>query len=139
MFRYVLSEQVNVDWLTKSSTFEPVNLIAQTLVNGDTIKRDEVSTLTEFYSSVKSYRDKSRGGTINKVTLDRLDVVISENYSTQDITDANNVSAGSTIQIPIRISGEEEYSVYVDDELYGWDSHPWDYTYISWDFTTWEQ
>jgi hypothetical protein len=50
MFRYVLSEQVDVDWLTKSSTIEPVNLIAQTLSNSDTLKRDEIVALINFIS-----------------------------------------------------------------------------------------
>jgi hypothetical protein len=66
MFRYVLAEQVNVDWLTKSSTIEPVNLIGQSLTNDDTLKRDKISVLTNFYTSVKSYRDKIRGGSVSK-------------------------------------------------------------------------
>lgn len=138
MFRYVLSEQVNVDWLTKSSTFEPVNLIAQNLTNKDTISRDEINTLTEFFSSVKSYRDKSRSGTINKISIDQVEINVSENFASDDITDASYVSSGSQVLIPLRISGAEEYSSYVDDELYGWDSHNWDSNYIPWDFTGWK-
>jgi hypothetical protein len=105
MFRYVLSEQVNVDWLAKSSTIEPVNLIAQTLSNNDYVKRDEISALTDFYSSVKAYRDKIRGGTINKVTVDTLNVVITENVTTSDITNADyTATSGIEIILPIKIS-----------------------------------
>ena len=105
MFRYILSEQINVDWLAKSSTIEPVNLIAQTLSNNDYVKRDEISVLTNFYSSVKAYRDKIRGGTINKVTADTLNVDIIELITTADITEAENTAtSGTKIIIPMRLS-----------------------------------
>ena len=105
MFRYILSEQINVDWLAKSSTIEPVNLIAQTLSNNDYVKRDEISVLTNFYSSVKAYRDKIRGGTINKVTVDALNVDITENLTTADITEAEYTATGGTeIVFPLRLS-----------------------------------
>ena len=105
MFRYILSEQINVDWLAKSSTIEPVNLIAQTLSNNDYVKRDEISVLTNFFSSVKAYRDKIRGGTINKVTVDNLNVNIIENLNTTDITDAEYSAIGGTeLVFPLRLS-----------------------------------
>jgi hypothetical protein len=105
MFRYVLSEQINVDWLAKSSTIEPVNLIAQTLSNNDYVKRDEIGTLTDFFSSVKAYRDKIRGGTINKISIDTLNVAIAENIVTVDITDANYIATkGTEIVLPIKIT-----------------------------------
>jgi len=105
MFRYVLSEQINVDWLAKSSTIEPVNLIAQTLSNNDYIKRDEISTISDFYSTVKAYRDKIRGGTINKVTIDQLDVTISETKEFLDITDPDEIAINLTkIVLPVKIS-----------------------------------
>lgn len=78
MFRYVLSEQVNVDWLAKSSTIEPVNLVGQSLTNKDSLQRDEITALTNFYSSVKSYRDKIRGGTVNKTSTDEINTEVSE-------------------------------------------------------------
>jgi len=105
MFRYVLSEQINVDWLAKSSTVEPVNLIAQTLSNNDYIKRDEIGTISDFYSSVKAYRDKIRGGTINKVTIDQLDVTIAETKVISDITDPDIIAVNRTkIVSPVKIS-----------------------------------
>ena len=107
MFRYVLSEQVNVDWLAKSSTVEPVNLIAQTLSNNDYVKRDEIGAITNFYSSVKAYRDKIRGGTINKVTIDTLNISISETIESDDITDASFIGQGGLIEIPMNISVDQ--------------------------------
>lgn len=107
MFRYVLSEQVNVDWLAKSSTIEPVNLIAQTLENSDYLKRDEISSLINFYGSVKSYRDKIRSSTINKVTLDLIKLSTSERVDTEDITDADFESIPRTRIVPVRITGLE--------------------------------
>jgi hypothetical protein len=105
MFRYVLSEQINVDWLAKSSTVEPVNLIAQTLSDNDYIKRDEIGTISDFYSSVKAYRDKIRGGTINKVTIDQLDVTIAETKVISDITDPDIIAVNRTkIVSPVKIS-----------------------------------
>ena len=105
MFRYVLSEQVNVDWIAKSSTIEPVNLIAQTLSDNDYVKRDEISTIIEFYSSVKAYRDKIRGGTINKVTVENTNIIISETAVTDDITEANNIMLGNApFIIPLTVS-----------------------------------
>lgn len=94
MFRYVLSEQVNVDWLTKSSTIEPVNLLGKSLVVSDTLKRDEISTLTNFYSSVKSYRDKIRSGTVNKTSGDVANTEISEGLVISEFdTDGNLVDS----------------------------------------------
>jgi hypothetical protein len=81
MFRYVLSEQTAVDWLTKSSTIEPVNLIGQSLTNSETLSRDDISTLSSFYSSVKSYRDKIRGGTITKSSNEDVVVEMSESIT----------------------------------------------------------
>jgi hypothetical protein len=105
MFRYVLSEQINVDWIAKSSTIEPVNLIAQTLSNNDYVKRDEISTITNFYSSVKAYRDKIRGGTINKVTVENTNITVSETTVTEDITEADTIAQGnSTFIIPLTVS-----------------------------------
>ncbi len=78
MFRYVLSEQINVDWLAKSSTIEPLNLIGKSLTADDLLQRDEITVLTSFYSTVKSYRDKVRGGTVNKSSIDDVVTEIHE-------------------------------------------------------------
>jgi hypothetical protein len=106
MFRYVLSEQINVDWLAKSSTVEPVNLISQTLSNKDYVKRDEIGAITDFYSTVKAYRDKLRGGTVNKIAVDTLNISIYEHINITDISNADNVAVGSSagVIIPINIS-----------------------------------
>ena len=105
MFRYVLSEQVNVDWLVKSSTIEPVNLIGQTLSSNDFLKRDEVTTLVSFYSSVKSYRDKIRSSTINKVLSELTVMEISESFeiTTADPPVVDVEGAGSSSSIPISL------------------------------------
>jgi hypothetical protein len=86
MFRYVLSEQINVDWLAKSSTIEPLNLIGKSLSASDTLKRDEITVLTNFYSTVKSYRDKVRGGTVNKNSSDEVLTEIDETVVIRDLT-----------------------------------------------------
>ena len=70
MFRYVLSEQVNVDWLQKSSTIEPINIVGTDLEKTNTLQRDDIEVLTEFYSSVKSYRDKIRSSTVTKQLIE---------------------------------------------------------------------
>jgi hypothetical protein len=84
MFRYVLSEQVNVDWLAKSSTVEPVNLIGKNLTAIDSLKRDEITVLTNFYNSVKSYRDKIRGGTVNKTAADETVIEFTEKLKVKE-------------------------------------------------------
>ena len=78
MFRYVMSEQVGVDWLAKSSTIEPVNLIGSTLESDDSLQRDQITVLTNFYNTVKSYRDKIRGGTVNRTVIETVQMEISE-------------------------------------------------------------
>jgi hypothetical protein len=106
MFRYVLSEQVNVSWLAKSSTVEPVNLIAQTLSNYDYFKRDEINTLTSFYSSVKAYRDKIRSSTINKVYTENVDITVLDSIETDDMTDADySAYAPREVLLPVNFSG----------------------------------
>lgn len=78
MFRYVMQEQIGVDWLAKSSTIEPVNLISSTLETDDYLQRDQITVLTNFYNSVKSYRDKIRGGTVNRTVIEQVELEISE-------------------------------------------------------------
>jgi hypothetical protein len=78
MFRYVMSEQVGVDWLAKSSTVEPVNLISSTLEADDYLQRDQITVLSNFYNTVKSYRDKIRGGTVNRTVIEQVELEIDE-------------------------------------------------------------
>ena len=78
MFRYVMSEQIGVDWLSKSSTVEPVNLISSTLEADDYLQRDQITVLANFYNTVKSYRDKIRGGTVNRTVIEPIEMEISE-------------------------------------------------------------
>jgi len=78
MFRYVLSDQVNVDWLAKSSTIEPVNLISKTADANNYLKRDEVNIFLNFFDSIKSYRDKIRSVTINKEVVEQVVVEIDD-------------------------------------------------------------
>ena len=78
MLRYVLSEQTNVNWLQKSSTIEPVNLIGQNLNKLAELERDNISTLIDFYGSVKAFRDKIRDSNIIKSRLETAQVEITE-------------------------------------------------------------
>jgi len=78
MFRYVMREQIGVDWLAKSSTVEPVNLISSTLKTDDYLQRDQITVLTNFYNTVKSYRDKIRGGTVNRTVIEPVELEIGE-------------------------------------------------------------
>lgn len=78
MLRYVLSEQLNVNWLQKSSTVEPFNLIGQSLNRLPELERDNISVLTSFYSSVKAFRDKIRDSNIVKSTQELVQVHITE-------------------------------------------------------------
>jgi hypothetical protein len=78
MFRYVLSEQIGVDWLSKSSTIQPVNLIGSSLEANDSLERDQITVLTNFYNTVKSYRDKIRGGTVNRTVVEPVQMEINE-------------------------------------------------------------
>ena len=84
MFRYVMSEQTEVDWLAKSSTIEPVNLISSTLEADDSLQRDQITVLTNFYNTVKSYRDKIRGGTVNRSVIETVQMEISEELIIND-------------------------------------------------------
>lgn len=90
MFRYVLSEQVNVDWLQKSSTIEPINLISGKLDKTNTLRRDDVDVFTNFYSSVKSYRDKIRSSTVSKQLIENTAISFDEMLS----INSNEISIG---------------------------------------------
>lgn len=95
MFRYVLSEQVNVDWLQKSSTIEPANLINKNLEKSNTLRRDDIGVFTEFYSSVKSYRDKIRSATVSKQLIENASLSVDETMLI-DGTEINIGIAGQT-------------------------------------------
>ena len=94
MFRYVMSEQTNVDWLAKSSTIEPVNLISSSLEVDDYLQRDQITVFTNFYNSVKSFRDKIRGGTVNRTVTESMQIEIDEKLK---IYDAGDLSLFDTI------------------------------------------
>jgi hypothetical protein len=79
-----MSEQTEVDWLAKSSTIEPVNLISSTLEADDSLQRDQITVLTNFYNTVKSYRDKIRGGTVNRSVIETVQMEISEELIIND-------------------------------------------------------
>ena len=84
MFRYVLSEQTNVDWLQKSSTIEPINLINRRLDKTNTLRRDDIDVFLNFYTSVKSYRDKIRSSTVNKQLIENTNLSMDETLSIED-------------------------------------------------------
>ena len=99
MFRYVLSEQLNVDWIAKSSTIEPLNLIEKKLSTTSILERDEISAIKNVYSSLKSYRDKLRSGTINKVYTEEATLEINETAMVNMIN-----SDGNTIDLVIPLT-----------------------------------
>lgn len=78
MFRYILSEQLTVDWLAKSSTILPYNTIGASFTTDEDLQRDNISALNSFYSTVKSYRDKTRGGDVSKNALEDANTSIEE-------------------------------------------------------------
>jgi hypothetical protein len=78
MLRYVLSEQLTVDWVQKASTIKPFNLIGQDLDRSPDLTRDQVDTLKTFYSSVKSYRDKLRDASVNKTNFENVNTEFTE-------------------------------------------------------------
>jgi hypothetical protein len=80
MLRYTLSEQTNVDWIQKSSTIEPLNLIGQSFSRPAEFERDNVTTLVSFFNSVKSYRDKIRDSNVNKAVLDPAEFGITDSH-----------------------------------------------------------
>ena len=84
MFRYVLSEQVNVDWLQKSSTIEPINIVGSNLEKSNTLRRDDINIFAGFYSSVKSYRDKIRSSTVTKQLIENTSLAFDETLSIDD-------------------------------------------------------
>mgnify|MGYP000928586128 CR=1 FL=1 len=100
MFRYVLSEQVNVDWLQKSSTIEPINISGSNLIRTNTLHRDDVVVISDFYSSVKSYRDKIRSSSITKQLIEINGISFDELLSVDDTEIAIGIGgdeAGDTI------------------------------------------
>jgi hypothetical protein len=100
MLRYTLSEQVNVDWIQKASTIEPLNLIGQTFTRPAEFERDNVSTLIGFYNTVKSYRDKIRDSNVNKEILESASIGIEDSYVTTVKMDYNRVSFGQATTEP---------------------------------------
>ena len=125
MFRYVLTEQVNVNWLQKSSTVEPLNLISQSLDPLAELERDNITTLTSFYSNVKAFRDKLRDSDIvksnqepvNTQIRDSHDIAIKLYYDRHDV---------GTYDLPI-IANTEFSKI-------GWDPTTFDPTSVSPDF-----
>jgi len=125
MLRYVLNEQTDVNWLQKSSTVEPLNLISQSLDPLAELERDNISVLTAFYSNVKAYRDKLRDSNIVK---SNQELVATEIRDTHDITVKlyyNRVDVGS-YDLPTIANTEFSKT--------GWDPTTFDPTSVSPDF-----
>lgn len=120
MLRYTLSEQVNVDWVQKSSTIEPLNLIGQTFVRPAEFERDNVSTLVGFYNTVKSYRDKIRDSNVNKEILEPAEVGITDSHVITVKMDYDRVSFGQLPTPNVTVTGLNFVPVGWDDA--GWDS-----------------
>jgi hypothetical protein len=101
MLRYVLSEQKYVDWVTKASTIEPVNLLGQDLTRVDELERDNISTVSNFYSSVKAYRDKIRNGDISKQANDPVNIGIEDPHVIKVVINYGDVSIGEDEVLPV--------------------------------------
>jgi hypothetical protein len=119
MLRYTLSEQTNVDWIQKSSTIEPLNLIGQVFIRPSEFERDNVTTLTSFFNSVKSYRDKIRDSNVNKAVLEPTEFGITDSHVMNVEMKYNRLSFGSAIEPNLTISG-------LDFVPTGWDDAAWD-------------
>lgn len=118
MLRYVLSEQLNVDWLAKSSTILPYNTIGQTFSMQTELQRDNIDALNDFYSSVKSYRDKTRDGSVTKSSLEDVNMNFQELPVMKITMRYNRNGFGSPEQIDTTVAGLEFVPV-------GWDDTPW--------------
>lgn len=119
MLRYTLSEQTNVDWIQKSSTIEPLNLIGQSFIRPSEFERDNVTTLVSFFNSVKSYRDKIRDSNVNKAVLEPTEFGITDSHVMNVEMKYNRLSFGSAIEPNLTISG-------LDFVPLGWDDVAWD-------------
>ena len=106
MLRYVLSEQKYVDWITKASTIEPVNLLGQDLTRIDELERDNITTVSNFYSSVKAFRDKIRNGDISKQADDPVNITIEDPHLIKVVMNYGDVSIGEDLVLPV-VNGTE--------------------------------
>jgi hypothetical protein len=97
MLRYVLSEQLNVNWVQKSSTIEPVNLINQSLSRIAELERDDIDVLTGFYNSVKAYRDKIRDSNVIKSNLEVTQVEMIESHDINIQMEYKRINDGTYI------------------------------------------
>jgi len=123
MLRYVLSEQLNVDWLTKASTILPFNTIGQTFTTETELQRDNIAALNSFYNSVKAFRDKSRDGSVTKSLTEDVNMGIEE-FPVMKITmKYERTGFGSPETIDTTVSGLNFVPV-------GWDNTAWDDTEI---------
>jgi hypothetical protein len=125
MFRYIMSEQPGVDWLQKSSTVEPLNLISQSLDPLAELERDNISVLTAFYSNVKAFRDKLRDSNIVKSNLEPVNTEIRDTYDITVKLYYDRVDVGS-YELP-KVKGTEFVKV-------GWDPTTFDPVSIRPDF-----
>ena len=119
MLRYILSEQTNVNWVMKSSTVQPYNLIGQNFEDPKELFRDNIEVLNTFYNSVKAYRDKNRSGNINKSELELADFNFEEIRMFDIKLRYNRNNFGVPEEIDTTITGLNFVPV-------GWDNIDWD-------------
>jgi len=81
MFRYILSEQSQVDWLAKSSTIQTFNQSTNNLTQITEFERDSTNTLTDYYKNVKSFHDKLRYNVLSKDILESTDLTVEDSYN----------------------------------------------------------
>ena len=106
MLRYVLSEQLTVDWLQKSSTIKPSNLIGENFSTPPELERDQTATLSDFFSNLKAYRDKLRDANIDKEINDPVNLRINDPHQFHITLTYDRVTDEVTeIEMPVNVSG----------------------------------
>jgi hypothetical protein len=117
---------LDVDWIVKSSTILSTNVAGASFNTDHELQRDNLSVLNTFYSTVKAYRDKTRGGDVSKNQLEDNNIDIEEfpvmeiqlNYERHDF--------GSGEQIDTTLDGLRFVNIGWDDDQARWDNLDFD-------------
>lgn len=126
MLRYVLSEQLDVDWIVKSSTILSTNVAGASFNTDHELQRDNLSVLNTFYSTVKAYRDKTRGGDVSKNQLEDNNIDIEEFPVMEIQLNYERHSFGSGEQIDTTLDGLRFVNIGWDDDQARWDNLDFD-------------
>jgi hypothetical protein len=126
MLRYVLSEQLDVDWVLKASTVLSTNVAVASFTRDHELQRDNLAVLNTFYKSVKAFRDKTRGGDISKNQLEDNNIAVEEFPVLNIQLNYNRHDFGSTEQLGTTLDGLRFVNVGWDDDQAKWDNLPFD-------------